>query len=167
MPSSEDIRFRVHGHSIYYVSPIIQIEVVDGNNIFGAIGSFFSSEGVNNTPSSRSTYEDMRDMNRLDLILRILGGSSYEDIVRRAEQQSAEEQELNRNDEIEIKVSTQRYDTTSKSNESCLICLDDFEAGDMVTVIDGCGHILCTDCLKEWGKYNAICPACKTPIPTE
>lgn len=49
------------------------------------------------------------------------------------------------------------YQEAMEGNE-CAICLADFAKGCRFTSITKCGHVFHEDCLKEWIKYNKICP---------
>jgi len=45
--------------------------------------------------------------------------------------------------------------------KECVICWDELEGGELVTRLN-CNHVLHTQCLKKWCKYNACCPLCMT-----
>ena len=47
----------------------------------------------------------------------------------------------------------------------CPICLEEFKMGEMVNELD-CKHIFHTGCVKEWGRYKAVCPICRHSIPS-
>ena len=52
------------------------------------------------------------------------------------------------------------YELKEKNNDSCAICVSDFEIGDKVTTIP-CSHLFHSECIKEWLKINLSCPICK------
>lgn len=79
-------------------------------------------------------------------------------------QQSAEEYELRRHDDVLIDISSQRYDTTKKIWTECTICTQSYDVSEMVSVLN-CGHVYHPKCIMEWGHYNPSCPVCKTKIP--
>lgn len=86
------------------------------------------------------------------------------DPIHAVMQQSAEEYELRRHDDVLIDISSQRYDTTNKIWNDCTICTQSYDVSDMVSVLS-CGHVYHPKCIMEWGHYNPSCPICKTKIP--
>ncbi len=161
--SEQEIRFRVHGHSWNY-SPVIQINFTGGDNFLGVIGDQRTTlEVETDTPITWNPLFQ-NAVNGIDFLTYVLG-TSYDEMYQRIiEEQSAQEQDLQRDDSVDINVKSQRYDTTVKANNSCPICMEQFGNSDMVTEIVKCGHIVCTSCVKEWAKYNAICPLCRNPL---
>jgi hypothetical protein len=77
---------------------------------------------------------------------------------------SNDDRTINRDDNIQIRISQQRYDTTPKQYTECCICSDEFINSQMVSVL-GCGHVFHPKCITEWGHYNTVCPMCKISIP--
>ena len=57
-------------------------------------------------------------------------------------------------------------DANATENESCAICLSDFESSDNVIKIN-CGHIFHEDCIRTWAREGArrTCPVCRNPLP--
>jgi hypothetical protein len=57
-------------------------------------------------------------------------------------------------------------DVNSTENESCAICLSDFESSDNVIKIN-CGHIFHADCIQRWADQGArpVCPVCRSQLP--
>ena len=47
----------------------------------------------------------------------------------------------------------------------CPICLTELEVGEKVVTLD-CGHLFHVDCICNWTKRVAICPACRFNLPT-
>lgn len=156
----EEIRYRVHGYSWTY-SPMLHVSLP----VFGVIGDM-RQRGINGPESASSNSPGEPEYSSIDVILTVLG-SNYDDIItQRVMEQSAEEQELRRDNSVELVIGSQRYDTTDKNMSNCTICMREYEANDFVTCVEGCGHILCTECLREWGKYNPCCPICRKSIRT-
>ena len=161
----EGIRIRVHRHAFNYWPSFLLDIGLDDNNILSGVGLRFTTSTLPRS-NIQNTYRNIQEINDLDFFMDIMG-STFEDMAQRiAETQSAQTQELQRNETVNINISSQRYDTTSKKFDECSICLEKFKPETMVTVLNNCNHIMCTDCLKEWGKYNAVCPLCKVEIPT-
>ena len=74
------------------------------------------------------------------------------------------ETELEKNDSIEVLLTEQKYqDTLNPDNSPCLICQEEFQDGETVSVLE-CNHIFHKDCVANWGKYRQDCPACRHPI---
>ena len=55
------------------------------------------------------------------------------------------------------------YELKEKENDSCAICVSDFEIGEMVTMIP-CSHLFHSECIKKWLMINLSCPICKFKI---
>ena len=85
------------------------------------------------------------------------------DPIQLAIQNSENDLQLRRRDDIVIDVDSQSYDTTDKKYEECSICTDKYEKKDEVSVLD-CGHVYHSKCIKEWGKYKTSCPVCISKI---
>ena len=85
------------------------------------------------------------------------------DPINIAIQNSENDQNLVRQNEINVYVTSQPYYTTDKKYDSCSICTDMYEISEDVSVLN-CGHIYHPKCIKEWGKYKQACPLCNTEI---
>ncbi|KAI3756375.1 hypothetical protein L1987_56195 [Smallanthus sonchifolius] len=46
-------------------------------------------------------------------------------------------------------------------DDTCPICLSDYEPKDAVRSIPECNHYFHADCIDEWLKLNATCPVCR------
>ena len=55
------------------------------------------------------------------------------------------------------------YELKEKENDSCAICVSDFEIGEKVTMIP-CSHLFHSECIKKWLMINLSCPICKFKI---
>jgi hypothetical protein len=71
--------------------------------------------------------------------------------------------ELERNEKVNIDVSSKTYSETEKVFTNCSICSDDYNDDDTVSVLD-CTHVFHKNCIEEWGHYNPVCPICKSSI---
>lgn len=80
-------------------------------------------------------------------------------------QNSENDLQLRRNDNVVVVVGSQPYDTTDKKYDECSICSDKYQKKEDVSVLD-CGHVYHPNCIKEWGKYKPSCPVCKAEIST-
>jgi hypothetical protein len=61
-----------------------------------------------------------------------------------------------------IRLFTNSIQYDASMNESrCPISLDDFQEGESILQIRGCGHIFKHDSLQNWFQRNHICPVCR------
>lgn len=54
---------------------------------------------------------------------------------------------------------------------TCAICLDEYNVGDRLRVLDSCGHCFHRACIDTWTKRRPSCPVCtastnEPPSPT-
>jgi len=133
---SSRIRFRIHTQEYYE-------EVIPLNTFDSAPDALFALINM---------------MNVLEPIF-----ISEFDPLQIAIQNSENDLQLRRNDNVVVLVETQAYDTTDKKYEECSICTDKYEKKEDVSVLD-CGHIYHPKCINEWAKYKPSCPVCKAPI---
>ena len=73
-------------------------------------------------------------------------------------------QQLERNEEVVLDINKVVYSTTDKTETECPICCGNFTNDENVS-ITSCKHYFHTNCLVEWGHYNAACPVCRSDIP--
>lgn len=98
------------------------------------------------------------------LDLATLFGHMIEEVqLESAIQESEESYKVNERKNIKLNISCQRYDTAPTEETICGICQDEFNAEDMVSILD-CKHIFHEGCVTEWGKFKPECPACRTEI---
>jgi hypothetical protein len=101
----------------------------------------------------------------LEILGPIMNYNIYSNSLRIALNRSDEDQELSRQEDVVVNVTSQRYNTTTKKFDSCSICQEKYINNEMVSVLK-CEHIYHTKCIKEWGHYNPSCPVCKEKIAT-
>lgn len=46
----------------------------------------------------------------------------------------------------------------------CVVCCSDFEVGDSLSVLPGCGHLFHGPCVHEWLARQATCPICRCDL---
>ena len=61
-----------------------------------------------------------------------------------------------------------------KSNDSCIICFEEYNAGDPIRVLPKCGHEFHVECIDQWAytcassanrhQQNPSCPLCKVAL---
>ena len=54
--------------------------------------------------------------------------------------------------------------SSERNQNTCVICLDDFEDDESVTVLPQCHHIYHRECINKWLNVNQICPICRCSI---
>eukprot|EP00986_Skeletonema_menzelii_P002912 scaffold844_cov142-Skeletonema_menzelii.AAC.3 len=53
----------------------------------------------------------------------------------------------------------------SEANDSCPICIEEFETGEKVRVLPRCKHLFHIDCIMPWlTERQGCCPQCRTPV---
>ncbi|KAI4385105.1 hypothetical protein MLD38_003166 [Melastoma candidum] len=48
-------------------------------------------------------------------------------------------------------------------NEECVICLAEFEDGEVCQVLANCQHVYHRECIYEWMSRSSCCPICRVP----
>ena len=88
----------------------------------------------------------------------------YDDVLERVMQQSLEtHNELNRTDNFIEFTSIKYSEIKDKDNNSCSICLVDFEDDSQVGTTN-CDHIFHKECITEWSRYKKDCPVCREDL---
>lgn len=83
----------------------------------------------------------------------------YELAIRRSE----EDYKLEKKN-IDLNITYEPYTKADSQEDSCTICLVEFEDGDEVCDIE-CKHLFHKDCIVEWGKVKPECAICRKEIP--
>jgi len=163
---SQSVRFQVYSQS-------------DDTQTMNSVESLFQIIGLFNQITEIQQEERIRayirrrnnilNYNTID-ILNIINGfdSDIEDLsdLSIILRESMEDGGLEKDDEQKIIVSSQRYDTIYKcieKDDDCTICSEKFDKDSFVSLLS-CNHHFHTNCIKEWGKYNNVCPICRTEI---
>lgn len=76
-------------------------------------------------------------------------------------QQSMEEDELKRNDKVNIILEKVKY--KEDEPKECEICLEQIKKDDYICNLD-CFHSFHFDCIYEWMHYKKNCPVCRNKI---
>ena len=53
------------------------------------------------------------------------------------------------------------------NDENCSICLHSLEIGTIATILEPCGHIYDSECIKKWLEHNKTCPLCLHEVNIE
>ena len=56
-----------------------------------------------------------------------------------------------------------RENKKHENNNNCVICLNDFDIGDIISALPCC-HVFHTECIENWMKNELSCPVCKFEI---
>lgn len=56
------------------------------------------------------------------------------------------------------------FPSPTSRNSSCSICLQSFESGQEVSVVNHCKHTLHSECLQMWVQKSATCPYCRQDL---
>ena len=64
---------------------------------------------------------------------------------------------------IQYLPSTVLTERKAGENSECIVCLENFDAGDKITTLP-CVHIFHTECIESWLKTNNHCPMCQFEI---
>lgn len=73
-------------------------------------------------------------------------------------------------DNNDMKVFTNKQDTSKTTNTECIICQEDFKIADEVYNLNDCNHLYCQECFEDLTRRNATtpqrptCPGCRTEI---
>ena len=59
------------------------------------------------------------------------------------------------------------HEAPNTAETTCAICLDDFEAGDMLNSQTKCPHRFHQDCLIMWLEHHDVCPICRRLMVTD
>lgn len=51
--------------------------------------------------------------------------------------------------------------------KECPICLEEFQAGDIVTVLPNCTHLFHPQCIYSWCVHSTKCPVCRAVMYEE
>ena len=77
-----------------------------------------------------------------------------------------ENSRLNRTKNMISRLMRTKYDSNVfQTQESCMICLIDFDEDSLVTPLPcDIRHYFHTTCIEQWLMVNASCPLCKSPV---
>lgn len=162
------IRVNIHNEEEYEIESII---ITDRPRPFNPFSQFVFNPGNNMNPIDEI-------MNALDHVNMLNVGTLFDNFMDIGYGVMSEESMM----EIAQRESLNHYKTQEKKphvkldveskiagqnmkDESCAICVSNFDTGDNITELD-CKHSLHTDCCAEWVKYKPECPICRAVIKT-
>lgn len=64
------------------------------------------------------------------------------------------------------RVIVTKEDQLDATNSKCAVCLDDYKIGTRATRML-CGHLFCTNCIREWLRTANSCPVCRFELVTD
>ena len=72
---------------------------------------------------------------------------------------------LSKKTDVKVDFKSENFDSEKmKENNSCCICLNNYNKKSIVVNIPSCNHIIHKKCLEEWITYKDECPICRTKI---
>lgn len=64
------------------------------------------------------------------------------------------------------RVVVTKEDQLDEVNSKCAVCLEEYRAGMRATRMF-CGHLFCTNCIREWLRTANTCPICRFELATD
>lgn len=64
------------------------------------------------------------------------------------------------------RVVVTKEDQLDDINSKCMVCFEEFKAGMRATRMF-CGHLFCTNCIREWLRTANSCPICRFELATD
>jgi len=64
------------------------------------------------------------------------------------------------------RVVVTKEDLMDSTNSKCSVCLEEYKAGSRATRMF-CGHLFCTNCIREWLRVANSCPVCRYELATD
>lgn len=55
-------------------------------------------------------------------------------------------------------------DRVGETQNQCMVCLSEFEDGELLRKVEGCEHLFHRSCIDEWLQRSATCPICKRAV---
>jgi len=65
---------------------------------------------------------------------------------------------------VSVSATTQISKQALKQTPQCVVCCADFEAGEELSQLPGCGHLFHDSCISEWLHRAANCPICRCSL---
>ncbi|XP_044477193.1 uncharacterized RING finger protein C2A9.04c-like [Mangifera indica] len=94
---------------------------------------------------------------------RTVSYEGYEDILRRAVEESMESEMSKPAIESSVE-SLEKMKFCGPEDEKCSICLEEFNVGDELCRLP-CSHFYHEDCIVPWLEKSHTCPLCRFPLP--
>jgi len=91
--------------------------------------------------------------------------STYEDLTELQERIGYVSRGLSDEQIAELPQASFRPTTSKDNKPSCIICISDFESGDITKSLP-CMHLFHSKCIDQWLKVKGKCPTCQTVVET-
>ena len=159
------IQFTIHNRNIDTIEPFSYYT----NSI---INPYYNLNTINTNENEVQYYSNtIIDPNysiRIINISNLLGDEYFNRFDEEYEYQTALEesnhdQELVRNENQILNMSSVKFKNVKTKDNTCTICCTEFENDDSVILLN-CNHIFHKECINEWIHYKAECPLCKTSV---
>ena len=63
-----------------------------------------------------------------------------------------------------LTLSTIDESLTNSSENVCIVCLREYEEGDIIRKINNCSHYFHTGCIERWLCQHDCCPTCRCNV---
>ena len=165
------IQFTIHNRNIDTIEPFSYYSntIIDPNyNSNTIIDPNYNLNNENEIQYYSNTIIDPNYSIRIINISNLLGEEYFNRLDEEYEYQTALEesnhdQELVRNENQILNMSSVKFKNVKTNDNTCTICCTQFENDDSVILLN-CNHIFHKECINEWIHYKAECPLCKTSV---
>uniref|UniRef100_A0A8I6YND4 RING-type domain-containing protein n=1 Tax=Hordeum vulgare subsp. vulgare TaxID=112509 RepID=A0A8I6YND4_HORVV len=59
---------------------------------------------------------------------------------------------------------TELTEETTGHHSTCIICLSEFQAGEIARSLPACNHVFHMACIDSWFRRKSVCPICRHPV---
>lgn len=152
------IQFTIHNRNIDTIEPFSTI-----------INPNYNSNNENEVQYYSNTIIDPNYSIRIINISNLLGDEYFNRLFdeeyeyQTALEESNNDQELVRNENQTLNMSSVKFKNVKTKDNICTICCTQFENDDSIILLN-CNHIFHKECINEWIHYKAECPLCKTSV---
>lgn len=108
---------------------------------------------------NESEYQHVNNYNNY----RDLYSNNYRNIVRTLIENSLHDNNLHRNNDVNLDFTITPFKNLNTQVEHCSICQEKFNPDDNCSVLT-CQHVFHHSCIDEWSKYKQQCPLCRHPF---
>lgn len=156
------IQFTIHNRNIDTIEPFSYYSntIIDTN---------YNSNNENEVQYYSNTIIEPNYSIRIINISNLLGDEYFNRLFEEeyeyqtALEESNNDQELVRNENQILNMSSVKFKNVKTKDNNCTICCTQFENNDSVILLN-CNHIFHKECINEWIHYKAECPLCKTSV---
>ena len=157
------VTYEINGDNIVYRYPI-DSDINNNNKYLYNKPNIYNNDNNNNTNILLLNH-DMLALNILFgiSIVTMFGFYAFKCYNKLRETISINNNNVRRNNRIDINNLNTLLLCEELPDESCSICLEEFKTGDNIKKLN-CTHIFHKECLEPWLNNNINCPMCRTDI---